>query len=210
MDSTTVLVALLSALGGSGVGGLAWKIYSDRKAERREREAKERARTANVEVKVVSKLNWGSKQSRAVKVAVINHGELAVRVVEVGCKEVLPPRPTQVSSERLTPPPFGELMSQQLRSLPRRWFINEGTVEDFPKQIPPDDGERFTVPTPITDPRTQDLKRLRPRIGPPIKAWATISTGATFYSPEFPMKPRQLRGGRLSSRPQRRTPPSRR
>ena len=154
-----------------GVGGLLWRIKTDRIAERRANEAEKRARVPDVEVKIESFVNWASREQRGVRLAVANRGDFIVRVIEVGCRE----------QER------GAFLGVHS---PLTWAMGEGQGKDLPKEIPPHDGHRFTIPMPARDP--QATKRLPELALPEVMAWAKISTGEFFVSPPA-VRPRNER-----------------
>jgi hypothetical protein len=172
MDWTVVGVVSAAV---AGVGGLAWKIWSD-----------QRARRQDVEVRIES-INWRS-QERPVAIRVVNTGEIAVRVVLVGC---------QVSS------PYSP-RTEMPRWEPRnRWSMGERSRQqgDLPKEIAPRDGHLFTLlmrvaPDSGGGPSESQRHRVVPRPSAQnsrwayvrAKAWAKMSTGKTIYSPAFESK----------------------
>jgi hypothetical protein len=188
------LAAVVSALAVGG--GLAWKIATDREAQRR-------ARVPDVEVQIEAFVKWASPQDRTVRVAVINHGDFNVRVIEVGCREAPAVQLPATSASRLRPPPP--------RRPPRQWSIREEQVADLPRDVPPRDGQRFTVPTPVKALSAGDLEAAKwPNLlgtpqylemmtaarsrssGSSITAWAKISTGHRSYSPRYPTRQRPV------------------
>jgi hypothetical protein len=169
-----------------GVGGLAWKIRSDRRAEERE----QRAKRPDVRVAIERAVDWSLLgKDRAVRVRVTNQGDIPIRVVKVSFKEGRP-------SRRLT-----------MIADSTMWTIEEGE-EGLPKEIPPRDGHAFTLPVPVkpqrviprpnrpragqgSPPRVKP-RRMRPsrRAGNPlsetrVQAVAMISTGEDFPSPVY-------------------------
>jgi hypothetical protein len=190
MDWTVVGVISAAV---AGVGGLAWKIWSD-----------QRARRQDVEVRIES-INWGSDRSVAIRV--INTGDTVVRVVLVGCQVASP------SSSRTSLPRSDRTWSMGEQSR------QQG---ELPKEIAPRDGHLFTLLIPVAPdlpdlgggrggpPRQPRQSQRRTRVGPrpgaqkrwenvSVQAWAKMSTGKTIYSPVFPSRryvsvPRRLSG----------------
>jgi hypothetical protein len=164
MDWTVVGVVSAAV---AGVGGLAWKIWSD-----------QRARRQDVEVRIES-IYW--RKERPVAIRVINNGDIVVRVVQVGCQMTSP------SSSR----------TSEMPRWARGWRMGEGWAQgDLPKEIAPRDGHLFTLlmaPDSGGGPsESWKQHRVAPRAQNvrwayvSAQAWAKISTGKTIYSPVFP------------------------
>lgn len=174
-----------------GAGGLTWKVLSDRRAEERER----RAKRPDVKVVIESTGKWWSTEDRVVRVRVVNHGDIPIRVVKISFKEGRP------WERRVAPWVIDEATI---------WEVEEGDAE-LPKEIPPRDGHPFTLPLPVkirVRPRLNRVRAARgsaPRRKPVrgsssrrkparssekrVQAVATISTGEAFESPVYSSAP---------------------
>jgi hypothetical protein len=164
-----------------GVGGLVWKIRSDRRAEERE----SRARRPDVKVLIESRMNWGSREDRAVRVRVVNDGDIQVKVIKVSFREGSPSRQLALSP-----------WERSRIANAKMWSLEEGEAE-LPKEIPARDGHPFTLPVPFKDPPFDPSRRVVVRPRPRdsrlsaekrIQAWVKISTGELFRSPVYSSK----------------------